>query len=135
MLLCKLSKLFEINCYQNRKSLDEYYGALDDERLPVWRGIELTPDDLVRRAVIQALMCHFSLSKEAIEIAHLINFDRYFATELAELRELERLELLSIEDGWITVTPKGRFLIRSICMVFDRYLRHDQEVRRYSRVI
>jgi len=40
-----------------------------------------------------------------------------------------------MEDDWITVTPKGRFLIRSICMVFDRYLRHDQEVRRYSRVI
>jgi len=120
---------------QNYRNLEDYYECLDDGRLPVMRGIELTADDLVRRAVIQALMCHFSLSKEAIEIAHLINFDRYFATELAELRELEKLELLSIEDGWITVTPKGRFLIRNIAMVFDRYLRHDQEVRRYSRVI
>jgi oxygen-independent coproporphyrinogen-3 oxidase len=120
---------------QNHRTLEDYYDFIDDGKLPIMRGIELSADDLVRRAVIQALMCHFSLSKEAIEIAHLINFDRYFATELAELRELERLELLSIEDGWITVTPKGRFLIRSICMVFDRYLRHDQEVRRYSRVI
>ena len=120
---------------QNHRTLEDYYDFIDDGKLPIMRGIELSADDLVRRAVIQALMCHFSLSKEAIEIAHLINFDRYFATELAELRELEKLELLSIEDGWITVTPKGRFLIRSICMVFDRYLRHDQEVRRYSRVI
>jgi len=120
---------------QNFRNLDDYYECLDDGRLPVMRGIELTADDLVRRTVIQALMCHFSLSKEAIEIAHLINFDRYFATELGELRELEKLELLSMEDGWITVTPKGRFLIRNIAMVFDRYLRHDQEVRRYSRVI
>ncbi len=120
---------------QNHRTLEDYYDSLEDGKLPIMRGIELTADDLVRRAVIQALMCHFSLSKEAIEIAHLINFDRYFATELAELREFEKLELLSIEDGWIAVTPRGRFLIRSIAMVFDRYLRHDQEVRRYSRVI
>jgi oxygen-independent coproporphyrinogen-3 oxidase len=99
------------------------------------RGIELTADDLVRRSVIQALMCHFSLSKEAIEVGHLVSFDRYFAAELRELREFAALGLLEVEDGWITVTQKGRFLVRSICMVFDRYLRHDHEVRRYSRVI
>ncbi|MBM3359460.1 MAG: oxygen-independent coproporphyrinogen III oxidase [Betaproteobacteria bacterium] len=120
---------------QNYRALSDYYDGLDRRELPVMRGLELTADDLVRRAVIQALMCHFALSKESIEIAYLVDFDRYFAAELAELRELERLGLMSIEDGWLTVTPKGRFLIRNICMVFDRYLRHDREVRRYSRVI
>jgi len=30
--------------------------------------------------------------------------------------------LLVIEEDWLTVTPKGRLLIRNICMVFDRYL-------------
>jgi len=39
------------------------------------------------------------------------------------------------KDGWLTITPRGRFVIRSIAMVFDRYLRRDREVRRYSRVI
>jgi oxygen-independent coproporphyrinogen-3 oxidase len=120
---------------QNHRAIEDYCDCIDAGKLPIMRGIELTADDLVRRAVIQALMCHFSLSKQAIEIAHLVSFDRYFATELKELREFEALGLLEIEDGWITVTPKGRFLIRSICMLFDRYLRHDQEVRRYSRVI
>jgi oxygen-independent coproporphyrinogen-3 oxidase len=43
--------------------------------------------------------------------------------------------LLSLDERWINVTPKGRALIRSICMVFDKYLRHDREVGRYSRVI
>jgi len=120
---------------QNYRTLEDYYDCIDAGKLPIMRGIELTADDLARRSVIQALMCHFSLSKEAIEIAHLVSFDRYFAAELRELREFEALGLLEVEDGWITVTPKGRFFIRSICMVFDRYLRHDQEVRRYSRVI
>jgi oxygen-independent coproporphyrinogen III oxidase len=120
---------------QNYRALGEYYDSLDRGQLPVMRGLELTADDLVRRAVIQALMCHFALSKESIEIAYLINFDRYFAAELEELHEFEPLGLITADEGWLTVMPKGRFLIRNICMVFDRYLRHDREVRRYSRVI
>ena len=74
--------------YQNVKDLDDYYGALDAGRLPVMRGIELTADDLVRRAVIQALTCHFRVSIESIELAYLIDFRRYFASELADLRKL-----------------------------------------------
>ena len=120
---------------QNQRALQDYYDCLDRGQLPIMRGLELTADDLARRAVIQALMCHFALSKESVEIAYLINFDRYFATELEELREFERLGLITAEEGWLTVTPGGRPLIRNICMVFDRYLRHDREVRRYSRVI
>jgi oxygen-independent coproporphyrinogen-3 oxidase len=85
--------------------------------------------------VIQSLMCHFALSKEAVEIAYLIDFDRYFASELADLREFEALGLVTNDEGWLTVSPRGRFVIRNIGMVFDRYLRRDREVRRYSRVI
>jgi oxygen-independent coproporphyrinogen-3 oxidase len=51
------------------------------------------------------------------------------------LRVLERSGLLELGREWITVTPKGRLLIRSICMIFDRYLRHDHENARYSRMI
>jgi oxygen-independent coproporphyrinogen-3 oxidase len=120
---------------QNRRALPDYYASLDRGQLPIMRGIELSADDLVRRYVIQSLMCHFALSKESVEISYLIDFDRYFAAELDDLREFEGLGLLTIEDGWLTITPRGRFVIRSIAMVFDRYLRRDREVRRYSRVI
>ena len=121
--------------YQNRKNLDEYYGALDDERLPVWRGIELTPDDLVRRAVIQALTCHFRLSLESIEISYLIDFRSYFAEELAELEKLAEEGLVELQPDWITVTPRGRLLVRVVAMTFDRYLRTSRERARYSKVI
>ena len=120
---------------QNHRTLEGYYGALDRGELPVMRGIELTADDLVRRAVIQALMCQFTLSKESIEVAYLVDFDRYFAPELEELREFEGMGLISLDDDWLTVSARGRLLIRSICMAFDRYLRRDRDVRRYSRVI
>ncbi|MDI6750564.1 MAG: oxygen-independent coproporphyrinogen III oxidase [Pseudomonadota bacterium] len=120
---------------QNYRTLDEYYDALDQGRLPVMRGIELTADDLLRRSIIQALMCHFELSIESIEIAHLIDFNSYFAAELADLREMEQAGLLTIDEQWITVEPKGRLLVRVIAMVFDKYLRADRERVRYSKVI
>ncbi len=120
---------------QNVKTLDEYYDILDQDELPVLRGIELTADDLLRRAIIQALMCHFELSIESIQIAHLIDFKEYFAAELADLREMEKAGLLKIEDDWISVLPAGRLLVRGIAMVFDRYLRADRERARYSKVI
>jgi len=120
---------------QNYRTLDEYYDALDAGRLPVMRGLELTADDLLRRCIIQALMCHFEISIESLEIAHLIDFHSYFAAEIADLREMEKAGLLALDDKWITVLPRGRMLVRAIAMVFDRYLRYDRERARYSKVI
>ena len=120
---------------QNVKSLDEYYDALDRDELPVLRGVELTADDLLRRSIIQALMCHFELSIESIEIAHLIKFDEYFEEEIQDLRAMEEAGLVEVGDKWISVMPAGRLLVRGIAMVFDRYLRADRERARYSKVI
>jgi len=80
-------------------------------------------------------MCHFELSIESIEIAHLIDFKTYFASEIADLREMEKGGLLQIDEQWISVLPAGRMLVRAIAMVFDRYLRSDRERTRYSKVI
>ncbi len=121
--------------YQNVKSLDDYYDTLDAGRLPVWRGLELTQDDLVRRAVIQQLICNFRLSIESIEIAHLIDFRRYFADELQDLKRLADDGLVEIQPDWIVVTPRGRLIVRAVCMTFDRYLRANLQRTAYSRVI
>ena len=129
-----ISKVGPSYC-QNVKTLDEYYDRLDRGVLPVMRGIELTADDLLRRSIIQSLMCHFVLSIESIEIAHLIDFKTYFAAELEGLREMEEAGLLKIDRQWITVEPRGRMLVRVIAMVFDRYLRSSREQVRYSKVI
>lgn len=120
---------------QNFRTIEEYYHSLDHNTLPIMRGIELSADDLVRRAVIGALMCHFTVSKESFATSYLIDFDKYFATELDDLRELEQLGLVELEKSSIAVTPRGRLLVRNVAMVFDRYLRQDRERRSYSRVI
>ncbi|KXB31925.1 MULTISPECIES: oxygen-independent coproporphyrinogen III oxidase [Dechloromonas] len=121
--------------YQNVKTAEEYYDGLDAGSLPVFRGIELTADDILRRSIIQALMCHFELSIESIESAHLIDFHKYFEAELEDLKEMERGGLLKIDRDWITVLPPGRMLVRVITMAFDRYLRADRQRKRYSKVI
>ena len=72
---------------------------------------------------------------ESFAASYLIDFSKYFEAELEELREYERLGMVELEGGAITITPKGRLLVRSVCAVFDRYLRQDRERRRYSRVI
>jgi oxygen-independent coproporphyrinogen-3 oxidase len=121
--------------YQNEKRLDDYTAALDAGHLPVARGLELSHDDLVRRAVIQALACHFRLSIESIEDAYLVDFRDYFARELADLARLQEEGLVDVTAEWITVTPRGRLLVRVVCMVFDRYLREAQARAKYSKVI
>jgi oxygen-independent coproporphyrinogen-3 oxidase len=121
--------------YQNEKQLDGYYAKLDAGGLPVARGIERSADDLVRSAVIQALTCNFRVSVESIELAHLIDFASHFAAELADLRRLEADGLVELSPDWIVVTPKGRLLVRVICMTFDRHLRERAARASYSRVI
>jgi oxygen-independent coproporphyrinogen-3 oxidase len=120
---------------QNEKTLEAYYQRIDQQVLPIARGIRLSMDDLLRRLIIQRLMCDFELSLAAIEIAHPIVFADYFASELVQLKQLAADGLLKLDDEWISVTMKGRLLIRNICMVFDRYLEAEQRPLRYSKTI
>jgi oxygen-independent coproporphyrinogen-3 oxidase len=120
---------------QNAKTLDAYYDALDRNELPVARGVRLSMDDVLRRSLIQRLMCQFELSIPAIEQAFPIAFHEYFAREMAELAQLERDGLVSLGTDWISVTMKGRLLIRNVCMVFDRYLALRAGLPRHSRTV
>lgn len=119
---------------QNLKSLDDYYATIDAGHLPVFRGVELTDDDLLRRRVITDLICNFQLEFASMERQHTLVFEDYFAAELAELSGMADDGLLRISERRIEVLPPGRLLIRNICMVFDSYLRASRE-QRFSKVI
>ena len=92
-------------------------------------------DDLVRRAVIMALMCQGELLFEPLEQAWLIDFREYFATELERLSEMQEQGLVHIDGESVRVTPMGWYFIRGIAMVFDRYLQADRNRTRFSRII
>lgn len=119
---------------QNLKETESYYDALDRGELPVFRGVELDQDDILRRDVITELICNFRLKFADIEQRNDIVFADYFATELEELKSMVEDGLVTMDSEGITVATAGRLLIRNVCMVFDRYLREKSE-QRFSKVI
>jgi oxygen-independent coproporphyrinogen III oxidase len=120
---------------QNAKTLPEYYDAVRQGRLPIERGLALTRDDLVCRAVIMALMCQGRVEFESIELAHLIDMRDYFHIELRQVETLAEQGLVELEPGAIQVTPMGWYFVRAVAMVFDRHLQADRVRERFSRII
>ncbi len=120
---------------QNEKDLEAYYAALDEGRLPVLRGYTLNDDDILRRELIQDLMCRFELRFADYETAAGRPFAEYFAAEMPELGNLAEQGLIELEEGGLRVTPKGRFVIRNIAMVFDYHLRHRETTAKYSQTV
>ena len=118
----------------NVRTVNAYYEALDQGRLPVERGYDLSTDDVLRREVIMILMCSMPLRFSEISAKYDIDFETYFAAELERLRPYEEVGLMETRDGVITVTPKGRLFVRALGMVFDKYL-GQPTVSSYSRLI
>ena len=132
-----VSAIGKIGCTyeQNERNITDYYAALDAGHLPVMRGYRLTRDDILRRNIIQDLMCRFALDFRVYQDTFAIPFAQYFADELADLEQMERLGLVKLKTNGLTVTPKGRFLIRNIAMVFDYHLRHRETTAQYSQTV
>ncbi len=118
---------------QNERDLEQYYAALDNNQLPIMRGFQLSDDDVMRRQIIQDLMCRFALELSDYRA----DFAEYFAEEMPDLQRIAELGLIEWqpETGSLNVTPKGRFLIRNIAMIFDYYLRHKETKAKYSQTV
>ncbi|MEN5037448.1 oxygen-independent coproporphyrinogen III oxidase [Pseudomonas sp. TWI929] len=128
-----ISQIGDLYC-QNSSDLNTYQDSLSNAQLATQRGLLCNHDDLIRRAVIQQLICHFELDFEPIEQAFTIDFRGYFNDLWPELLTLQRDGLISLDDKGIRILPAGRLLARSVCMVFDAYLAmHNRQ--RFSRVI
>ena len=120
---------------QNQKELKKYYAQVDEMRHALWKGVSLDGDDLLRREVIKQLICNFKLDKQAIESRFGLNFNDYFKQDLALLQTFIDDQLVAVGERYIEVTPRGRLLIRNICMCFDKYLRMRARQQQFSRVI
>ena len=119
---------------QNIKTIKEYTEVVNSDHLPVFRGIALSEDDILRREVINQLICHFELNFKEIEDTFSIDFSDYFADELKRLLEMQNDSLLELTKDRVLVLPEGKLLIRNICMVFDIYLKKNKE-QRFSKTI
>ncbi len=119
---------------QNVKDLESYDQLLSQDKLPVFKGVTLDEDDKCRAEIITQLICNFQLTFSQIERVYAISFNEYFRAEIEALKPMEEDGLLNLTEEGIEVLSAGRFLIRNICMVFDKYLaqKHQQQ---FSKVI
>jgi oxygen-independent coproporphyrinogen-3 oxidase len=120
---------------QNPRDLPAWQSALDEGRLPVFRGMVLSDDDQLRADLIQRLMCQGEIPVSALERRYGIDFREYFADALVQLAPLADDGLVQIGEARIEVTARGRLLLRNIAMCFDRYLQRPVERPRFSRAI
>ena len=120
---------------QNKRDPEGHAEAVAAGRLPVWRGVELSADDRLRRDVIQAVMCQGGVDFNAVEERHGIVFRQYFGEALAEMTPLVEDGLVEIGRESLRVTEHGRFFLRNVAMPFDAYLAEARAERRFSRVI
>jgi oxygen-independent coproporphyrinogen-3 oxidase len=132
-----MSSISQVNgaYWQNLKTLPGYYQALDASRLPIGRGYVLSDDDKIRREVIMRVMCDLELDYVALSARLGIDFQSYFAPELASLADLEADGLVETGYARLSVTEAGRFLIRVIASRFDAYFAPACAARQFSQTV
>ncbi|AKF47002.1 oxygen-independent coproporphyrinogen III oxidase [Pseudomonas fragariae (ex Marin et al. 2024)] len=119
---------------QNSSDLSEYSRLLDSDQPATKRGLLCNDDDRIRRAIIQQLICHFTLEFGEIEKTFRIDFRDYFRDAWPQLLGMASDGLITLSETGIEVRPAGRLLVRAVCMVFDAYLTR-QNRQQFSRVI
>jgi oxygen-independent coproporphyrinogen-3 oxidase len=120
---------------QNAITTMEYEAIIESGELPIRKGLFVDEDDQIRAGVIQALMCYDSLAFDDYGTEHDIDFRDYFAAEITRLEPLAADGLITLDDAGVTITQKGRLLLRSIAMVFDRYIDQAENDNRFSKAI
>ncbi|MDR0991238.1 MAG: oxygen-independent coproporphyrinogen III oxidase [Propionibacteriaceae bacterium] len=121
---------------QNQRSLPDYRTAIESATLPVIRGYALSRDDVIRGEVINRLMSLGRVDKAAASAATGIDFDDYFAAELASLEPLVADGLVELTPDQVKVTGLGQLFARNVAMHFDAYLDPSStDGPRYSRTI
>ncbi|RAX58200.1 oxygen-independent coproporphyrinogen III oxidase [Helicobacter monodelphidis] len=120
---------------QNYKEMIDYERAIDEGRLPLFKGISLTPEDRLRKAVIMQLMSNFHLCYADIYQEFKINFTEYFAKELQQLQHFEEAGLCVLNTDSLDITQEGTMLVRNIVMPFDTFLKSNSQERKFSKTI
>lgn len=119
---------------QNTKNIEHYYQKIDAEQLPIEKGYQCSEDDLKRRTVIIELISNFQFDITQWEQQYQVDFFEYFRDEIKQLEKAAKEDqLLTISESTIQVMPKGKPFIRSLCAIFDNYLKND--TTSYSKVI
>lgn len=132
-----VSSISEIdgNFIQNQRHVPEFEAALQGGVLPTSKGLILSPDDHLRKAVIEQLICNCYLDYAQISKTFGIDFKCYFGSELSASEGFVADGLITMEPNSLRVLPRGQILIRNICMIWDIYLTQQQGKQIFSRTV
>ena len=117
---------------QNASQELAWRAAVNEDRLPVARGVSVTADDAFRAEIIERLMCDFEVDLSAVSKRHGRSVELLWP-ELDQLETFIYDGLVQLDGFVVKVTPRGRLLVRSIAAVFDAYFVND--VQRHAKVI
>ncbi|HSC74649.1 MAG TPA: oxygen-independent coproporphyrinogen III oxidase [Pseudomonadales bacterium] len=122
---------------QNATELETYYAALDNNHLAINKGVVLRDEDILRREIIQSILCQRRLDIACIEKKYAIVFVDHFVQVLPSLFDMQTDNLLSLSGDELLVTSKGYAFMRNICMLFDEYVvgHLQSQAVRYSRTL
>jgi len=113
---------FENIYAQNLKNINDYYARIDQDKAATNVGYRMTRDDHIRKDTIMQIMCNLEVDKRRVEERFGIDFDEYFAADIAKLDVFEHEGLVKNDAERISVLGSGILIIRNIAMCFDAYL-------------
>jgi oxygen-independent coproporphyrinogen-3 oxidase len=120
---------------QNESALKAYGERLAAGALPVVRGLHLDPDDLLRAAVIEHLMCNLAVPWDLTRDRFGLTVPEALPHEAARLDALEAGGLVELDVQGMRVSAAGRYFLRHIAMTFDRYVRSAVAAGTFSSAV
>ncbi len=116
----------------NEIAIERYKMLVREGKLPIARGIEITSEDKLRRAIIERLMCDMRVDLDRVASEHGASGER-FEAEVASLAALEADGIVRREGRRLVMTEEGKPLVRAVCAAFDRYLNAGEA--RHSKAV
>ena len=108
--------------WQNTKEIDQYMNEATEKKLIPRKGMILDEEDLLRRDLIETLMCHGEISITDFETRYKIIFQDHFSQAWKKLEQFKQEGLVKLSLEKIELTPVGILFTRNLAMPFDRYL-------------
>ena len=107
---------------QSTYDLKEYIKSIETNVIPICKFYKLSLEDEIRRYCNYEIQCNQFLDFNKIKKKFNIDFLSYFSNQIIELREFEKKGFITINENNIEVNLLGRFFVRHICQVFDKFL-------------
>ncbi len=120
---------------QNDPNLASWSAAVAEGRFPVVKGHHLNEDDRLRRLAIINIMCNLELPWQLTVPEFGAPADQLFQESLKALPPLVDDGLVEVDQHGLRITPKGRYFVRNVAMIFDTYLGQDKDRPIFSKTI